>query len=387
MNKSGTCLLSLFLFSPSAWSQGSETRTLTLERIESVGSQRLPPDFFETELGLKPGITLDDAVLAQARTRILGTGLFRSAQFFLKRGAEPGQARLNIELEDDPSILGSWAWGSSLAVTQDQRTTETLGSELNPLGVRGQLISRNMFGLLHRASAQVDYDGQGILRAFQLGYGFPRFSAEDVQFDARMEAMDPTARYFDTLGFASKGEAFWTLEHGEGSIQYGVALYSNQDETFRLRGFPKVVAGPRVGYMKETRLLGFRTTDGYALGGALVFTTKGTREMSYELEGAWTSSLWPSSSATLQTQILSYGLISLSQRSSLRLEQALPVWNTGDDPLLYVQLTHGSDRWKEFKDEGSEFRLGLRFHSSGLIADFAFTLSRFPERLETREAP
>jgi hypothetical protein len=359
-------------------------RRLLLEEVDVTGSQRLPTAFLERELQITPGMEVSEEELAADRNRLLGTGLFQSVQFFLSKGQNPGQARLKIELVDDPGVFGTWAWGGSLGLTQDQSSSDQLAGEFNPLSARAQIISRNLFNSLHRASAAVDYDGQGIMRGFHVAYGFPRFSKESVQFDARMEAADAQARYLDILGFGSRGQAYWTFDQDNGtSLQYGLAIYmNNRGQRFSLPGFPRTLIGPKVGIYQENRLLSFRPSEGYAYGASVILNSQGLKKMGYELEGAVTENLFGQSMLTAQVQGLSVGFETLSYRGSLRWEQPFPILDEASDPGLYLQFTHGVDHYKDFRYDGREARLGLRFHSAGLIADIALSFRTLPESMK-----
>jgi hypothetical protein len=359
-------------------------RRLLLEKVDVTGSQRLPSAFLERELHLAPGVEVTEEELTADRNRLLGTGLFQSVQFFLSKGQNPGQARLKIELVDDPGVFGTWAWGGSLGLTQDQSSSDQLGGEFNPLSARAQIISRNLFNSLHRASGAVDYDGQGILRGFHVAYGFPRFSKESVQFDARMEAADAQARYLEILGFGARGQAYWTFDQEQGSsLQYGLAIYmNNRGQRFSLPGFPRTLIGPKIGLYQENRLLSFRPSTGYAYGASVILNSQGLKKMGYELEGALTENLFGQSTFTLQLQGMSVGFESLSYRGSLRWEQPLPILDEASDPGIYLQFTHGADHYKAFRYEGREARLGLRFHSAGLIADIAIAFRTLPDSMQ-----
>ncbi len=356
-----------------------------LEAVDVKGSERLPEGFLADELGLSPGQRINEEDLDIARTRLLGSGLFQSAQFFLSKGQAQDRVRLVIELEDDSGVLGPWAWGSSIAVLQEQNTDTSLRNpnQIDPYGIKAQIVSRNLLRHLHRAAVQIDMDGKGILRGAQFAYGFPRFSAEDAQFDASMEGTDGVWRYFEVLGFGTKGHLTWTLDRlTAGSFEYGVALFSNQEKHMRLPGFPDAIVGPRVGLRKETRLLSFRTSSGYSYTMAALLTTEGLRHMAFELGGAYSTEPWSQASLTLQSENLSVGGLSLSSRHSLRLEQALPVWHMASDPLLYLQGLWGHDTYREVNYAGTEWKVGLRFHSAGFIADLGLTYSLIPHLLK-----
>jgi hypothetical protein len=359
-------------------------RRLLLENVDVTGSQRLPTAFLERELHLTPGVSVTEEELTADRNRLLGTGLFQSVQFFLAKGQNPGAARLKIELVDDPGVFGTWAWGGSLGLTQDEGSSDQFSGEFNPLSARAQIISRNLFNSLHRASAAVDYDGQGIMRGFHVAYGFPRFSQESVQFDARMEAADAQARYLDILGFGARGQAYWTFDQPNGTrLQYGLAIYmNNRGERFSLPGFPRTLIGPKVGLYRENRLLSFRPSEGYAYGASVILNSQGFHKMGYELEGAVSEGLWGQSMLTAQVQGLSVGFESFSYRGSLRWEQPLPILDEASDPGIYLQFTHGADHYKDYRYDGREARLGLRFHSAGLIADIALAFRTLPESMK-----
>lgn len=363
------------LFGPNA---EASARSFAIEELIVKGSERLPEGYFSEELGLKPGSEIEENDLPALQHKLLGTGLFRSASFFLQKGSKPGRFRLQIDLEDDPSVFSDWALGSSLYLTQEE--TEGLGSESSPYSARVQLISRNLFREQHRATLDADFDGMGILRAFQIAYGFPRFTQEGVQFDAHFEGVDPAARYGDTLGFGNRGEALWNFElYPDTAFQYGAAFYLNQGRRFTLPGFPRSILGPKVGLRRETRLLSFRPSDGGAFGASVVL---GSERTVYEAEGAYTLGLWSSAEQTIQGNIQTIGGKSLSFRATWRLEQNLAAAGFAALPKIYLQAQTGGDRYQGIQDRGYEFRIGTRFHSNGFIADIAFAYTTLPERLE-----
>lgn len=356
-------------------------RSFAIDGLIVKGSERLPESYFDQELGLKAGSEIQEEDLPALQHKLLGTGLFRSANFFLSKGSKPGRFILQIDLEDDPSVFSDWAIGNSLFLTQEQR--QGLGSELNPYSARVQVISRNLFRAQHRASLDADFDGMGILRAFEVAYGFPRFTQEGVQFDAHFEGVDPAARYSEVLGFGNKGEALWNFElYSDTAFQYGAAFYLNQGRRFTLPGFPRGIVGPKIGLRRETRLLSFRPSDGGAVGASVVFASEGGDQMVYEAEAAYTLGLWSSAEQTVQGNVLSVGGKSLSFRASWRLEQNLAATGFSALPKIYLLAETGGDRYREIHDRGYDFRIGTRFHSNGFIADIAFAYSTLPERLE-----
>ncbi len=353
-------------------------RQLILDAIEWSGSERLSRSFFEDELGLRPNTSLSQNKLEALQTQLLGTGLFRSARLFLQKGQAPGHAVLSIELEDDPSVFGRWAMGAQLSLNEAQFSSRTLGSTLQPTSIKGMLISRNLFGQLHRASTLLDIDSEGTVQGAQIAYGFPRFSQEDSQFDAELEVINPQLRYLDASAFGVRAEALWTL--GSQSLdhwQWGVSYASNQDERFGYQGLPKSIIGPKLGYERETRLLGFRPSQGYRLASSMLFTSAGLRAMAYAAEAAYTHE-WNSSSLTAETRMESVGLLSIHIRNSLRWDVSLPIWKGPQDPIFYIQGLQGQDRYRDQSLEGSELRVGWRLHSEGFIADISFAYRNLP---------
>src|SRR5690606_34494777 len=126
------------------------------------------------------------------------------------------------------------------------------------------LVGRNLFRGLHRGAVSIDVDNTGKFQAGQLAYGLPRFTVEDVQFDAEIAATSPQTRYLDTLGFGQRAQGLWSQSlSGTSQLGYGAAMYINQEPRFALPGFPKSVAGPKISYHNETRLIGFFPTAGH----------------------------------------------------------------------------------------------------------------------------
>ncbi|MDQ3235565.1 MAG: hypothetical protein M3Q07_27465, partial [Pseudobdellovibrionaceae bacterium] len=162
-----------------------------------------------------------------------------------------------------------------------------------------------------------------------------------------------------------------------------LAIYmNNRGQRFSVPGFPRTLIGPKVGIYRENRLLSFRPSEGYSYGASVILNSQGFNKMGYELEGAITENLFGQSMLTAQVQGLSVGFESVSYRGSLRWEQPLPILDAASDPGIYMQFTHGTDRYKEFRYEGREARLGLRFHSAGLIADVAIAFRALPESMK-----
>src|SRR5690606_32653695 len=160
----------------------------------------------------KVGAVLDDTFILETRSKILSLGLFKSAILMMRRGTEPGRARLIIELEDDDHILTDWAIGGELSVLATETTAAAVAnSNQTPLDYSLTLVSRNMFNRLHRASLMAAVDADGVLREAEVAYGLPRFTHEDVTFDANVHITDAQRRYLNILGYSMRAQGLWLL--------------------------------------------------------------------------------------------------------------------------------------------------------------------------------
>jgi len=364
-------------------------RPYQLESVEVRGSSRLATEQLTSELALTPGRDLDDELVMSTRSRILGLGLFRSVLLSMRRGSAPGLAHLVIELEDDESVLGDWALGGDIGVTYGETQVQTVDPEAPPLGYRLGLIGRNFFHQMHRAAAYADIDGQGALREWHVAYGLPRFAAEDVQFDAEIVAVDPTRRYLNTLGFGGRGQGLWSRSiKGVGEFQYGIAMYVNRPQRFGMPGFPELIAGPKAGLMRETRLRSFVPGAGYFTSLSVLLAPVRTQHSVLELNAARTFSLFDFARLTLDTKALSIGLSGYSVRGEMRLDVPLGSLekSTDEAAALFFRLRSGSDRYQDTRLVGSAGILGLRWHSAALIGEFALQVTKAPHELvkETR---
>lgn len=356
-----------------------------LESVEMVGSGRMTTDQLTAELGLAPGLPLDDRFVMTARSRILGLGLFKSAILMMRRGTEPGQAKLVIEVEDDPSVLTDWAIGGDLGITvAEDNAYASLNSAEAPMDYRVGLVSRNAFGDLHRASAVIDMDHTGSLRSGQIAYGLPRFTHEAVQFDAEVSLSDPTYRYLDTLGFGGRGQGLWSLglDSRPGDVQYGVAMYVNNPPRFGMRGYPTSLAGPKIAYYEETRLRRFFYSSGHRFGASIVLSPIDPSQSVFEFSLAGTAQLTSWLYLTTTGDALTVGSKGVGLRAEGRLD--LPLGHSassGEQGGLFLRLRGGQDRMGPYEFKGSSAIFGVRYHSSGFIAELAFRITHAPPEL------
>lgn len=356
-------------------------RIYTLESIEVRGSTRISAEDLSVELGLTKGTKLDDDMVMTSRSKLLGLGLFRSVILIMRKGSAPGQAHLIVDLEDDDGVLSDWALGGELSVTASESLAPAVDSNASPMDYRVGLVGRNLFRSLHRGSFYLDLDGDANVRAGQLAYGFPRFTQEDVQFDAEVAASSPRYRYLDTIGFGGRGQGLWSMTMpGQGELLYGVAMYVNKKPDFAVTGFPDAVAGPKVAFFKETRLRGFFPGEGYQIGASILLSPLNTEESVLELAIARTIRLFNFAYVTADAKALALTTNGYSFRGETRLDIPFTSTNPEDDQAeLFLRLRGGQDHIGKYSYIGSAAVIGVRYHSSGFIAELGLKITRSPE--------
>jgi hypothetical protein len=361
----------------------NRVRVYKLESVELVGSTRMSSEALAIELNLTPGRALNDELVMTTRSKLLGLGLFKSVILVMRKGSTAGMAKLIVEVEDDDSVLGDWALGGELGVTATETSASNtaVSSSSTPLDYRFNLIGRNLFSELHRGSLTLDIDEKGSFRAGQLAYGLPRFAAEDVQFDAEIAAANVQHRYLEALGFGARGQGLWShdLANG-GEMQYGAAMYVNKKPYFAVPGFPSSVAGPKLAYYRETRLRGFFPGEGHSVGAAVLFAPMRTEHSLLEVNLAKTYDLAHLLYVTFDIKALSLGIDGYSVRGESRFDIPLGRAKSGEDQAeLFVRLRGGSDNIDKVDLVGSAAIFGVRYHSSGFIAELGIKVTRSPE--------
>ena len=363
-------------------------RVLTLEAIEVKGSDRMTAQDLSDEFGLRPGSSLTDQSVLTLRSHILGMGLFRSCWLSLRKGSGPGLARLTVTVEVDEGVIGDWAVGGSLGMTYGETQTAAAGQGAAPLGYKMGLVSRNLFWAMHRGGLTADVDGQGVLREGQVAYGLPRFSAEGVQFDAELGVVDPSRRYLDTMGFGGRGQALWSrnLSH-QGVLRYGIASYVNQKNRYRMNGFPTQVAGPKIAYVYEGRLLRFFPGEGsHGEVSLLAGSNKGS-DSTIEINVAHTLDVDRSLYITIDGKVLYSGIRNRAGRVETRFDVPFAAANgEASSAGLFLRLRGGGDWTSDYRYQGSSAILGLRYHSDGFIAEVGLQITRSPDELAGRDS-
>jgi hypothetical protein len=382
----------VLLASPAAQAQPAEVpaprriAALKLETVEVQGSSRISAERLRSDFGLTPGIELNDTIVMDTRSRLLGIGLFNSVILIMKRGSAPGLARLIVELEDDTSVLTDWAIGGELGITIGETAASSVNADGPPRGYRMGLVARNLLGAQHRAALQGDIDAGGILREGRAAWGLPRFAMEEVQFDAEIHGVDVTRRWLNASGFAVRSQALWSQSNESlGEIQYGMAAYVNRKKRFGVPGFPEAVGGPKIAWWRETRLRTFVPSSGWMTGGALLLDPIKSKNSVIELRLARTAELTRWCWVTLDLGALAAGIDASSVRAETRFDLPLTSSDAEEQASVFMRLRGGLDRTTGENGEVAREMtaaagiLGLRWHSSGFIAELGLQITRSPE--------
>lgn len=353
-----------------------------LEDIEVIGSQRLSREKIVEELGLKIGEELASQAVSEARLTLLGMSLFRSAILSIRKGKKPGWVVLLIELEDDKTIIGPWGLGSTLSLTYDELQDSSISPQTSPFSTRFQLVSRNLFKRLHRASTLLDIDGEGVVREFEIAYGLPRFAQEKVQFDAKLSLVDAEFRYLQSMGFGAKAESQWRYDLSTfSSLSYGLAMYLNRPGRFNHLNMPESVVGPKLGYRWESRLHSFLPQSGYLFESKILLGPGQEIGAILEVQAAATWSLADKAYLTLDLKGMKTNGPHLLTRTEGRFDIPLSR-GVRDQAAFFISGRKGHDELDQHSRFGSDFSLGLRYHSSGFIAELSFRYTDYPRRFD-----
>lgn len=353
-----------------------------LEEMELSGSQRVSIARLAKELGLEAGIHLDDHLVMTTRSRLLSLGIFKSVILLMKKGSKKGLAKLIIEVEDDLSVLTDWALGGTLALTQSEQQAASGSPNTAPISYKFELVGRNFFRSLHRGALMFDIDSKGTLRKGRIAYGLPPFTQEDTQFDTDLSITNTRYHFLDTLGFGAKAQSLWTRSWEDyAKLSYGAAMYVNEKE-YNIPSFPRSVAGPKIALNKETRLHSFIPGAGYSLGASILISVAKIYQSILELSIARTVNLFPGSLLTVSSEILGVGIKNYAIRSEARFDfPFLDLKTSTSNAEIFLKLRGGLDRLENGQLIGSAAIIGLRFHSSGFIAELGIQLTRSPEEL------
>lgn len=368
---------------------GRRVQAYSLESIEVRGTERVDASLMVELVDLKLGMPLNDTVVMTTRERVLSLGLFRSAVLFMRKGTTKGKAKLVIEVEDDPFVMTSWALGGDIGVTHGEAQAASADPDSPPLGYRFRLVSRNMFRRLYRGDAFVDVDGQGDIRGVRLTMGMPRFALEDAQFDVELSAIDITRRYLDASLFANRVHTVWTSRAGnQRELQYGLSALINRQDRFGFPNFPKLLTGPRLSYNRETRLKRFFPTAGVRTNIAAMYTPTEPDHSVLELGASRTWDVFGSGWLGLEANALVVGRHGVGSRWEARMDWPIVSTRSAtDQAALFISLKSGSDRYKEHEYSGSAGLFGMRYHSSGFIAELTLQITKSPQEFLEEDLP
>lgn len=373
------CLLAIVIISGNAIAQDSQVvplNQLVLNKTHIVGSNRIDSRFLRKELGLQTGSRIDSQTLEKIQVALYSLGLFESVTVQMQKGNRRGEVNLIIDLKDDDNVLGRAAIGGILRLIYDENGFDTLSQDQAPLGFNGELIARNVFYQQHRARLSFDYDGGGIYRHLAASYGLPKFTEEGVQFDTELSLYDSQFRYLDTLGFGATASAAWTHETKSGAVSYGLAMLTNRPDTrFSFPGWPDTIIGPKISFLRETRLLSFVPTPGYKFAPYVLIPPGDYADTVIGFDSAVTFNLWKLP-VSFELDTVSSGFDEWAVRTESRIE--LPFFTQVDSGSFYFAFNTGYDEVTDITYWGQSFHLGLRYHSSGFIADLSLRLLTLP---------
>ena len=349
------------------------TPSYKLESLEITGSTRVSSAQLRELLHIRDHQTMSEEWIAQARTELLGLGLFSDVIFTLKKGSKNGLAKLVIIATDDDNVLSDWAVGGEFGLSLTE-PTPAFGEDSVFRGYKVGLIGRNIFQQAHRAAILTDIDSRGSLVSGQIAYGLPRFLAEEIQFDAAVSAVEARERYLDAEGFGLKIQSVWTRQRHGFDLVHGIGWYSNTHSRYKLEGFPELVAGPKLGVIRETRFLGFIPNEGYRVGFSIMPSLLRRNEAVTEGEVAATLAAGSWFSWSVSANSLTTGRHAVSNRAETRVDVPVKSISKGLSSLLYLSAKAGNDHYKDISINANEYVAGFRYHSTGFIGDLNFRI-------------
>ena len=226
-------------------------------------------------------------------------------------------------------------------------------------------------------SLNTDLDAKGTISTGAIAYGLPRFAAEGVQFDAALSVSDPDQRYLETMSYGLKAQTIWSKSFSLADAQYGAAWYTNTHRRYRVNGWPEIVAGPKIGFVRETRFMGFMPSEGYRISLMAIPSQLDSSQSIVESEIAGTWIPQRHLAITLDGQSLTTGNTGITVRGEGRFE--IPITDNraeGTKAIMFLKLREGEDRYQDIATRGSDAILGIRYHSPGFIGELAFQITQ-----------
>jgi len=367
-----------FCFANLTFAQPPAPTQYELEDIEMTGSSRLTIEQLKEQLRVNEHTLMSDEWLTEARARLLSLGIFKDVFFTLKKGSKSGLAKLVIKANDDDTVLSDWAVGGEFGLSLIE-PKQALGDSSIFRGYRIGLVGRNFFKQSHRGALLADVDSGGNLVFGQLAYGLPRFVSEAIQLDLMASAVEPKQRYFETEGYGLRIQSIWTRQRKGFDLSYGLAWYSNRHTRYRLEGWPDLVAGPKLGILRETRFLSFLPSEGYRAALSLMPSLVRRNEPVIETEIAATKIPLNFLALTASGRAKQTGQTAISIRTEGKVEIPLTTNSHGLRSIFYILNRQGVDHYKNLRHSSNESVIGYRYHSAGFIGDLNFRLvARYP---------
>jgi len=349
-------------------------KTYKLESLEVTGSSRLSREQIREQLRISDNTTLSDEWLAEARTKLLGLAVYKYVFFSLKKGSNPSYAKLIITAYDDDEVLSDWATGGEFGLSLVKPAPD-LGDDSPVRSYRFGLVARNLLKRSHRGALIAELGNDGNLVLGSLAYGLPRFVSEAIQFDAALVLTDPSQKYLETEAFGMKGQTIWTRQRWGLDVNYGLAWYSNRHDLYRLDHWPSLVSGPKLGLVRETRLLSFLPKPGYKAAASIVPSLVNREHATLEAEMLRTEQFRDLLAVTAAGKLVQIGRGATTLRGEFKIELPITTSSHGLRSILYFSRRLGRDQYRSFKHSGSETIAGYRYHSTGFIGDINFKLA------------
>lgn len=361
--------------SPTAAQNASpSTPYYRVESIELVGSSRLTTELVYEQLRINDNTLMSDEWLDNARTKLLGLAVYRNVFFALRKGSKPGYAKLIITAENELSVVSDWAAGGEFGLSLVKPSPD-ISEESVFKSYRFGLVARNIFNRAHRSALFTEISTDGNLAFGTLAYGLPRFASEAIQFDAAISVVDPDRNYLGTEAFGIKTQALWTRQRAGVDLTYGLAWYSNRHDRYSLDEWPELVSGPKIGILRETRLISFLPESGYRAYIAVIPSLVNRKHATVEGEISRTIKDPYFGAVTGSTKAIQIGKNATSLRAEVKYELPITTSSRGLRSQLYISRRLGLDRFQSFKYSGSETVAGYRYHSAGFIGDINFKLA------------
>ena len=362
----------------------SKPKNLNIESIHVEGSSRIDAKKLVSEFGLYRDMELSQVFAKSIMTRLLGMGLFEKANLLLEKGSQKGKAKLNFKLQDDPSVVGSWAIGTNLQLRFTETQAAAFDFEGSPLNIKAGIIARNAFNSLHRLGVDVEVNSNGELTEISAAWGLPKFSKSQTQFDVGFQLKRASNMYLDVYGFAIDAYGIWSLGVADGfHFRYGIAGLANRAPLFALPYYPNTILGPYVEIGTTTTFGSFLGDNGYNLVLRLIPSVGRISDSYVRLDLNQTFSLF----TNLKIKYGGIGYLVGDKGYGARLEVRMGHPFGGkfgkfitDTSEVFIRGRYGRDWLPEEDIIGYDGTIGVRLFSRGFIGELGFKILQIPSK-------